>query len=92
VNNPTGAVDISNSATITSGVTTATAGDTTSVTPPIIPTDAPPAGAPETSPALPTLTPTPTQSVAGNSEAVSGLPNTGGGPPQPTYWIVEPRQ
>jgi hypothetical protein len=71
VNDPTGATEISNSATNASGVTSATATDTTPVTP--APTAVPPAG--------------------GNSQgAVSGLPDTGGGPPQPTYWQREQRR
>lgn len=33
-----------------------------------------------------------TQQSSGGSQAVIGLPNTGGGPPQATYWIVGPRR
>jgi len=97
VNNPSGG--ISNSATITSGATSATASDTTRVVESgddddddedtgggTVPTPAPSFVA--------TTTPLGTGTGDnGNSQSgVSGLPNTGGGPPQPTYWAREPGQ
>ena len=101
VNSGTGATQITNSATITSGATSASASDTTPVT-----TPSPGPGATAVPPVMTAVplqifTATPTTSAAQGSGGgsgsnaqgvVSGLPNTGGGPPQPTYWMREPRQ
>jgi uncharacterized repeat protein (TIGR01451 family) len=63
--------------------------------PPTAPPDAtavPPdltAVATQTLQALLALTPNPAQTNTG-SQTVRGLPNTGGAPPQPTYWIARP--
>ncbi|MEO8393847.1 MAG: ice-binding family protein [Chloroflexota bacterium] len=81
VNNPTDTSLISNSATITSGDTSETATDTTPVT---RPSQGP---GPTAVPAL-IFTAVPTESSASAQSAVSGLPNTGGGAPQPTYWMT----
>ena len=92
VDNPTSVTEISNSVTIASGATNATGGDTTSVTSPAVPTSAP-SGAT----AVPALifTAVPTEANANSTTNANGqganvgVPNTGGGPPQPTYWITE---
>ncbi len=102
VDDPTSATDISNSATITSGATTATASDTTPVTSiaatattsgsgatavPGSGATAIPGGATAVYGSLATEVATQTTSGA---QTVGGLPNTGGGAPQPTYWIIKP--
>ena len=71
---------IRNTASIASGATSATASDTTPVRLPAA--AAPPSVPPQNSTAVPT--------VASSAPQAVGLPNTGGGAPQPTYWIGEP--
>lgn len=102
VNDSAGTMLLTNTATITSGATSATGTDTTSVIeqpPGAVPTNVPPPGATAVPPlvftAVPGVSVTQSAGGAGSSSSgartVGGLPNTGGGPPQPTYWVREPR-
>ncbi|MEP7293183.1 MAG: ice-binding family protein [Chloroflexota bacterium] len=110
VDNPTGTTLVSNSATIASGATTATASDTTPVIAPAAtavpgggggsPTAIPgggggsPTGVPGTDTGGGSGTGGSTGSGvgagsgSGSQSIINGLPNTGGGPPQATYWII----
>ncbi len=96
IDDGSGGSDITNTTTITSGVTTVSASDTTPVVvapPPPVDEEAPPQEAQPAAQVTAQPAATAVQNTASNTSvpAVAGLPNTGGGAPQATYWMGEHR-
>lgn len=87
INDDSASGEITNSASITAGVTVVNASDTTPIT-----VAAPPPVQQEAQPAAPALaTATPIATPIAELPAVAGLPNTGGAAPQATYWMGDHR-